>query len=154
MSCKCIGCNVVTELETMYECAKCVSAREAEFPADIGKRLGVMSKMRDGWHDEDPDSKAPTAKAIEATRAALPVLEAIHGFDDPYPYPTLDGGVRVEWDVREWSVGLTFSADGHTAVMNASARCRILPPRLVSVETTTVQMDVIAAVLRHLVSTA
>lgn len=151
---QCVGCKFVGKLETMFECANCVAAREAEFPSDIGKRLDVMSTMRDGWHDEHPDSKAPTTKAIEVARAVLPALGSIHSFDDPYPYPTLDGGVRIEWDIREWSVELTFSADGQTVVMNASARGRMLPGRLVSVETTTVQMDVIVAVLRHLVSSA
>lgn len=124
---------------------------------DIDRQLRDLSLLKDGWHDEEPDSKAPTDKAIEVTRAALPTLGAIRGFDwpqPPYLYPTLDGGVRVEWDPEEWSVELTFSADGQTVVMNASARGRMLPPRLVSVETTTVQMDVVAAVLRHLVSSA
>ena len=121
---------------------------------DIDKQLRDLSLLKDGWHDEEPDSKAPTPAALAVVEDAVLRLDDVHGFDAPHLCPTLDGGVRVEWDVHEWSVEVTVTPDGKSVILNASAQGRFRPGRLVTVETTPPQMGVILATLRHVLSSA
>ena len=78
-------------------------------PLDISFRLDELANLDDGWYE---------GKGTAPKRDHL--LELSKRFDTqfdaslplPHIYPTADGGIQAEWDLRDWSVSLEIGANG------------------------------------------
>ena len=79
---------------------------------DFEARLIELGGMSDGWHYGD--GKAPTPKTIDVARSVVGALVARDDVPWPAAYPTIDGGVNVEWDV---GAEIEFGPDGGIDVM-------------------------------------
>ena len=72
-------------------------------PLDVPARLGEFRAMTDGWHDGE--GMAPQRAGLEW----LAIYFDRHYPDDiplPYTYPTLEGGIEMEWSIGEHTVVL------------------------------------------------
>lgn len=67
------------------------------------RRLDELSRMTHGWYGEG-EGKVPTPAAIETARHFLESAELIGV--RVYVYPTLEGGVQLEWgEGHEFHIG-------------------------------------------------
>lgn len=56
---------------------------------DLGDRLSYLASLEDGWHDEAGGKQVTSSAIITAGLFVSPKTRL---------YPTLDGGISVEWD--------------------------------------------------------
>lgn len=78
----------------------------------LQERLAVLGIMEYGWYDGE-EGRPPTEKALFSAQKVIAALIDC-GMSKPYIYPTIPGGVQVEWDVGEgdWDVEVVFDPDG------------------------------------------
>lgn len=71
-------------------------------------RLNQIASLPDGWHDGD--GKAPTGEAVSSASRFLGHRVAL--CEHYRLYPTDEGGVLFEMDVKGWDLSIEFAADG------------------------------------------
>ena len=101
------GCPGDTECTT---CDEQVAERGLQANREaVGRQLSEMNKLQNGWLDGE--GLRPQKGVIPFTRAVLD--EAMRrGAPRAHCYPTLEGGIQVEWDEGE----VVFADDGVTAI--------------------------------------
>ena len=81
-------------------------------PLDIRGRLDELRRLEDGWLDGV--GIAPGSDELEWLAAGFDR----HYPDDlplPYLYPTVEGGVRVEWSLSDFEISLEVNLVTHRA---------------------------------------
>ena len=71
-------------------------------------RLTDLGNLRDGWHDGE--GSAPSAEAIKVAKTFLRQRPSLAGALSVFP--TLAGGVLLEFEVRGWDYSVEIEADG------------------------------------------
>ena len=75
--------------------------------SDLSARLTELRKLRDGWLDGE--GRALNGELLDRVERALAALP--EGVPVPHVYPTVDGGVSVEWNAGETDVSVEVSPD-------------------------------------------
>jgi len=65
----------------------------------------------------DPEFKTLPSDSQAYIYSVLYALEVIHKIPHPYIYPTMDGNLSLEWDVRNNSISLTIFLDDQESLM-------------------------------------
>ena len=77
-------------------------------PAVPREVLKSLATLQDGWLDGQ--GRAPAKDKLQWLADAFGA-----NFDTalplPYLYPTVEGGIQAEWDIRDWSVTLEIDLD-------------------------------------------
>lgn len=73
------------------------------------ERLDTLTALSDGWLDGS--GSCPSLASIEAARNAMHLFDADE-IPVPRIYPTLDGGVRLEWTIGDVDAALEAGATG------------------------------------------
>ena len=82
-------------------------------------RIEEIGRLEDGWLDGD--GKAPKWAFLQrAERAVWHIVEAT-GLDRPHVYPTPEGGLQAEWEVRGVAFQVTFAPNGRALRMHGVA---------------------------------
>ena len=71
----------------------------------LKNQLKELSEMKDGWHDGE--GLAPSSESIEMAERFLKALTS-----KIYLYPTLDGGVNIEWGCKDLGVEVEVGSNG------------------------------------------
>lgn len=84
--------------------------------------IQALSQLQAGWHDGEGLALNPVA----LERLALLFQHYDRSRPSPYVYPTLEGGVRLEWSLGAWEVSLELSlpsldADFHAVNIHTQA---------------------------------
>ena len=90
-------------------------------PMDVPARLDEMRNLSDGWAegmqplnaDRSPASRAPRHEGLDWLSE---VFEQIYPeeLSNPYAYPTLEGGVQVEWSIAPHEATLEINLEEKT----------------------------------------
>jgi len=79
-------------------------------------RLKNFSSMPAGWLDGEGERVTE-----QTTQKALDVIRFLNAtYDGITVYPTIDGGVQIEFESDEWSAELAFSSEGPIELIVAS----------------------------------
>ena len=81
-------------------------------------RLNQVASLRDGWHDGD--GIAPTAEAVSSANRFLGHRVAL--CEHYRLYPTDEGGVLFEMDIKGWDLSLEFTAEGKVKIYGIEIR--------------------------------
>lgn len=84
---------------------------------EVERRLVYLKTLPKGWLGSS--YRRPNELVGEPIDSAvlddvIPVADSLVAAGMPYPcvFPTEEGGVELEWDIRGWSVTLEFELDG------------------------------------------
>jgi len=83
---------------------------------DVMARLEELKSVQAGWLDGE--GSAIDRELISAVEIGIGRLVSLHNLPNPYTYPNIEGGLRLEWDIKEWAIEVEFEVDG---ALNASA---------------------------------
>ena len=75
-------------------------------PLDIGVQLDDLRKLEDGWLEND--GKAPCEKGLDWLEEAFR-LHYTGKAPPPYIYPTPEGGISAEWDIKPFGISLEIN---------------------------------------------
>lgn len=76
------------------------------------KRLAELAALEEGWHDGE--GRAPNPAQLQWLQSLWGSPQA-HSWPAPFLYPTLEGGVLLEWDSAAYAVSVEFAAGARTA---------------------------------------
>lgn len=113
---KVVGEGVSTADGAIQSIHKVDSLEIEDRSPDVLARLEELKQMQAGWLDgvgEPVDTDL-----IENVENRIGRLVAFQNLPNPYTYPTLEGGLRLEWDIDDWAIEVEFEIDG---TVNASA---------------------------------
>ena len=84
--------------------------------------LQALGQLQAGWQD----GEGLALNRVALDRLALLFRHYDRSLPCPYVYPTLDGGVRLEWSLGAWEVSLdlslaTFEAELHAVNVHTQA---------------------------------
>jgi len=78
----------------------------------VDSRLHDLMGLKDGWFD---------GVGIAVSTHLLGIVDqGIERFDaitKTYIYPTVEGGLQLEWDIADWALEAEFHADGRLEVV-------------------------------------
>lgn len=77
--------------------------------------LQALGQLQAGWHEGEGLPLNPVA----LERLALLFRHYDRALPTPYVYPTLAGGVRLEWSLGAWEVSLNLSLENFEAELHA-----------------------------------
>ena len=80
-------------------------------PLDVNFRLDELRHLSDGWMDGE--GKAPSASGLDWFAGSFELWK--HECPLPYIYPTVAGGLSVEWTIERRSMSLEVDLTGHSA---------------------------------------
>jgi len=83
---------------------------------DVEARLAELSKLPSGWLEED-EAAPPASSLLQTLREGIPLVVEHENLPNPYIYPTIEGGLRLEWDFGDWEVEAEFDTEGRVAAM-------------------------------------
>lgn len=79
------------------------------------ERLEEISKMRDKWTlDKEEGINPPTEKSIIETKRILPIMSQYEINTRFYIYPSMSGGIYIEWSKDNWEASVEILPDGKT----------------------------------------
>lgn len=86
-----------------------LDAKAAELVGKMEERLLELSTLPDGWH-ECGSSRVGAEAIEEAKRLLIPLYYG----DIPWPriYPTVAGGISLEWKYDDWDISVEIDTDG------------------------------------------
>ena len=78
---------------------------------DYASRLDDLATIEDDWLNGE-QGKATPPELVEALRNGIPELVAAENLPNPYIYPVIEGGLRLEWDLCAWEIEAEFLPSG------------------------------------------
>jgi hypothetical protein len=81
-------------------------------------RLNQVASLQSGWHDGE--GMAPTAEAVGAANRFLSLRVALCAFYRIYP--TDEGGVQFEIEIKGWDLSIEFLANGNVKIYGLEVR--------------------------------
>lgn len=77
------------------------------------ERIEEIIKMKNNWTlDKEEGINSPTVESIIETKRILPIMDKYKGKNRFYIYPSMDGGISIEWSKNNWEVSVQVVDDG------------------------------------------
>jgi hypothetical protein len=83
------------------------------------RRFIELAKLQDGWHEDYPESQVVAFSALDAARSILLAVEE-REITQPGIFPTVDGGVSLEWATAHRVVTIEITPDGEFELFRLS----------------------------------
>ena len=74
---------------------------------EVDELVDELSNLNGAWFDESA-GEAIDSQIIHTLKGGVPTLIEHQNLPMPYVYPTLEGGLRLEWDLGNWEVEAEF----------------------------------------------
>lgn len=71
----------------------------------IAKRLDELANLSQGWYDGEQGEIIPKDSIIKFKKLFLD-KELLYTLSKPFIYPTIDGGLSIEWDFQKFHATL------------------------------------------------
>ena len=83
----------------------------------LHQEIAGLEELEDGWYDTDGEAgRAPNPEAIQGVRNLTPAFR-FYALPCPHVFPSVDGGVAMEWTLGEIEASIEFGDSSEYATV-------------------------------------